>query len=156
MPVILAAALAGCASGFVSEHPVSQAAPPLKPGVHRLQDVDVRPVPIHEVEPEDPPELGSLLTGKATVVFTVGTNGKVTDAAVLQADDVLFGEAAVKAVLKWRFRPAEIKSAPVACRMTLPFTFASPYDYYPGGIPGAPSVPDNPPDDSRPTALSPQ
>jgi TonB family protein len=135
--------LAACSSPeMVTEHPVSQPPPPLKPGVVAVANVQVRPVPIHEVEPADPPELGSILSGQAVVIFTVETNGKVDDASVVQADDVLFGEAALHAIVKWRFRPAQVKSTPVACRMTLPFEFNSPYGYYiddstdPGSFPG--------------------
>jgi len=122
--------LTGCSTdGFVSEHPVANAAPPLKPGVYRIDAVEVKPVATHEVEPDYPIELGSILTGKATVVFTVRADGKTADASVVEADDVLFGEAALKALRKWRFHPAEIKGAPVDCRMSLPFVFTSPYGY---------------------------
>ncbi|HEY3755871.1 MAG TPA: energy transducer TonB [Opitutaceae bacterium] len=148
-------ALSGCAGQeYVSEHPISQEPPPLKPGVVALKNVDVRPVPIHEVEPADPPELGSILTGNALVVFTVGATGKVTDAAVVQADDVLFGEAALAAIVKWKFRPAQIKSEPVACRMTLPFEFNSPYGYYIDDSNDPPGVPGSPPDSAPSKTLS--
>jgi TonB family protein len=127
------AALTGCASpGYVTEHPVDNQISPLKAGVYSVEAVNVRPVATREIEPDYPPELGSILTGKAVVTFTVRTDGKVADASVVEADDVLFGEAAVAAVSKWRFRPAVIKGAPVDCRMTLPFAFTSPYGYYPG------------------------
>jgi len=127
---LVAAAIAGCASpGYVTEHPVDSPAPALKPGVYNFTAVDVRPVATHEVEPDYPPELGSILTGKALVVFTVRTDGKVADPAVVEADDLLFGESAVQAILKWRFRPAKVHGAPVECRMTLPFVFTSPYGY---------------------------
>lgn len=152
--VACAVATAGCAgSGMVAEHPVDQPPPPLKPGVYRVENVAVRPVAVHEVEPPDPPELGSILSGNALVVFTVRPDGKVTDASVLQADDVLFGEAAVKAILKWRFRPAEVNGAPVACRMTMPFTFTAPYGYYIDNSSGPPSTPDSPPSGAHETKM---
>lgn len=129
-----ALAAGGCASQeYVQEHPVSQAIPALKHGVYAAKSVDVKPVPTHEVEPDYPPELGSILTGKATVVFTVRPDGKVTDASVVAADDVLFGESALHAVGKWRFQPALLAGAPVACRLVMPFVFTSPYGYLPGG-----------------------
>jgi TonB family protein len=132
--LIVGTALTGCTnSEFVTEHPVANAVPSPKPGVYPVQTVDVRPVSTHEVEPDDPPELGSILSGKAVVVFTVRADGKVADASVLQADDVLFGEAAVAAISQWRFHPAELKGAPVDCQMTLPFVFTSPYGYGAGG-----------------------
>ena len=156
--VLLACAAATACSNpeFVSEHPVENQIPPLKDGVYSIKSVDVRPVATHEVEPDYPEELGSILTGKAVVVFTVRTDGKVADASVVEADDVLFGEAATAAIRKWRFRPAEVKGAPVACRMTLPFVFDSPYGYYSRG--GAmPDLPNGaPPDGSKQGAIEPR
>lgn len=103
---------------------------PLKAGVFPVGAVDVRPVATRDVEPDFPYELGSVLAGKAVVVFTVRADGKVEDPSIVEADDILFGEAALSAIRKWRFRPAEIKGAPVNCRMTLPFVFMSPYGSY--------------------------
>ena len=138
---LASAAVAGCSNPeYVSENPVVNPVPPLKDGVYSVSAVDVRPVATREVEPDCPPELWSILTGKAVVVFTVRADGKVEDASVVAADDVLYGEAAVSAIRKWRFRPAEVKGAPVACRMTLPFFFSSPYGTYPRGD----SMPDMP------------
>ena len=96
--------MTGCTGPeYVTEHPVDNQIPPLKAGVYSIQAVDVHPISIREIEPDYPPELGSILTGKAVVAFTVRADGKVADAAVVEADDVLFGEAAVAAVRNWRF-----------------------------------------------------
>jgi protein TonB len=131
--------MAGCTgSDFVGENPVANQVPPLKAGVYSLKAVDIRPVATHQIEPDYPFDLESILTGKAVVAFTVRADGKVADTLVVAADDVLFGEAAVAAVRKWRFRPAQVKGAPVDCRMTLPFVFISPYANYPA----ADSMPD--------------
>jgi len=151
---LASAAMAGCMGvDYVTEHPVDNPVPPLKPGVYRMDAVDVRPVATREVEPDFPPRLGSLLTGGAVVVFTVRADGKVADAAVVEADYVLFGEAAVSAVRKWRFRPALVKGSPVDCRMRLPFVFSSPY----GRLPQDGSAPDSPdgapPGDSHATTI---
>jgi TonB family protein len=154
---LAAAAMAGCSgTDFVSERPVDNPVPPLKAGVYRIEAVDVRPVATREVEPDYPPELGSILTGSALVVFTVRADGKVADASVVEADDVLFGEAAVAAVRKWRFHPALVKGAPVDCRMTLPFIFTSPYGRLPqdGSVSDAPNG--SPPDGSHQTAIEPR
>ena len=150
LALLASAALAGCTGPeFVAEHPVENQLPPIKAGVYSIKAVDVRPVATKEVEPDFPRELGSILTGKAVVVFTVRADGKVTDAWIVEADDVLFGEAAVSAIEKWRFRPALVKGAPVDCRMTQPFIFTSPYGYYLQGE----WIPDSshgaPPDGSR-------
>ncbi len=126
------AAAAGCSNPeYVSEHPVENQAQALKAGVYNVRNVDVRPRATREVEPDYPPGLAPILTGKAVVAYTVRADGRVEDAAVVEADDVLFGEAAVSAIRKWRYRPAEVRGAPVDCRMTLPFVFVSPYLSYP-------------------------
>jgi iron complex outermembrane receptor protein len=87
------------------------------------------------------------------VAFIVRASGQVTNITVVQADDVLYGEAAASAVSKWKFSPAQIKGAPVDCRMTLPFIFDSPYGYDSG--PGTESLPsgDRPPDASHPMTI---
>jgi TonB family protein len=149
--------MAGCANPrFISEQPVENQIPPLKAGVHTIESVDVRPVATHEVEPEFPFELESILTGRADVVFTVLADGKVADPSVVEADDILFGEAAISAIRKWRFRPAEVKGAPVACRMTMPFFFSSPGGYYQHGDTGPASPNGSPPDVSQQTTIVPR
>jgi TonB family protein len=134
LTLFAAAAVAGCTSnGFVTEHPVENQIPPLKAGVYTIDAVDVRPFATHQVEPDYPFDLESILTGNAVVVFTVRADGKVADASIVSADDSLFGDAAVAAIRKWLFRPAQVKGAPVDCRMTLPFVFVAPYpNYLPG------------------------
>jgi TonB family protein len=140
--VLLACVAAfGCSTtGYVEEHPVDNRVPPLKDGVLLEDAVEVRPKAIREVEPDYPFRLQSVLTGNAVVVFTVLTDGTVADAAVVEADDVQFGEAALAAIRKWRFKPATIKGVPVECRMTMPFVFVSPYaNFLPGEQATAPS-----------------
>jgi protein TonB len=144
------AAVTGCNNPeYVSENPVANQIQPLKPGVYSVRDVEVRPVATHEVEPDYPPDLEPILTGKAIVAYTVHTDGKVVDASVVEADDVQFGEAAVAAIRKWRYKPARMNGAPVDCRMTLPFVFVSPdinsqYDSTPDQPNHAPLAPPRP------------
>lgn len=157
-PVWIWLALAGLAAGCTglnpSERAVSNMVPPAKLGVYTEDKVDVKPAIISEVQPEFPPDMYGFLTGKATVVFTVGLDGKATDAMVVQADDGEFGAAAMKAITKWRFRPAEVKSKPVPCRMTVPFVFDTPYGYdhsaSDGGLPSGSAPSGAPP----PTSIS--
>ncbi len=154
--LLAAAALAGCASqDGVIEHPVAHALPALKPGVYSVGAVDVRPVAIHQVQPEDPYELYSIPTGTATVAFTVRADGKVADPLVVKADDVLFGESAVVAIRKWRFHPAQVHGASVDCRMSLSFAFASPYGNLYESIGGADAPAGPPPSDSEKLSIVP-
>jgi TonB family protein len=146
--------MAGCENyEYVDEHPVENQIPPLKAGVYSIDSVDVRPVATHQVEPDYPFALESILSGFASVVFTVRADGKVSDASVVRADDVLFGEAALSAIRKWRFRPAQVKGLAVDCRMKLPFYFATPVGMYSRDD----SMPDPPngkaPNDSHPATI---
>jgi periplasmic protein TonB len=125
---LASAAMAGCAGPeFIAEHPVENQVPPLKTGVYSVKTVDVRPVATREVEPDYPFDLSSILTGKAIVVYTVRADGKVADVSVVEADDILFGEAAEAAIRKWRYHPAKLMGEPVDCRLSQTFVFVSPY-----------------------------
>jgi len=146
-PWLLLWLLAGCSGpSYVSEHPVNAQAPEPPPGVFTVEKVEVPPVSTKEVEPDYPPELGAVLTGQATVVFIVRKDGTVSDATVVQADDVAYGRAAVHALSQWHFNPALIKGVPVDCQMSLPFIFDSPYGY--GSIEVGGSLPGSAPDNS--------
>lgn len=149
-------AAAGCSGLGPSEYPVSRMVPALKQGVYTLDTVDVRPVITRQVQPDFPSALDGYLTGKATVVFTVGVDGKATDAMVVEADDGRFGAAALQAIAKWRFKPAQVKSKPVPCRMSVPFFFDSPYGADTDVLSAGPPPDKAPPGDTPSTLLVPQ
>src|SRR4051812_7620746 len=56
------------------------------------------------------------IAGKAHIAFVVGKDGSVVEAQVKRANDIAFGEAAVAAVKKWKFRPATRNGDPIECR----------------------------------------
>jgi protein TonB len=153
--LIALAAMSGCqVSSTESERPVDNPIPAAKPGVYTVKTVDVPPTPTSDKEPAFPQQLNYVVSGMAFVAFTVRTDGSVEDASTVRADDVLFGEAAVAAVLKWRFRPAQLKGVPVDCQMTMPFYFSNTY-----GVSGEESEPASPPgnpSESRSMTLEPQ
>jgi len=152
--LVVSAAVAACSlPGNVIESPVQNLIPALKPGVYTSKMVEVQPVVTKEIQPDYPPELRAIVAGRADLVFTVRADGSVIDPVVVRADDVLFGEAAVTAVLKWKFRPAEVKGAPVDCRITLPFFFSSPYGYDNPYHSDPASSSDGPPAASHQTAI---
>jgi TonB family protein len=128
--LVLSASLIGCAApSNVAIRPVENRIPPLAPGVWDRRRVDLPPVVASMGHPSYPPELlASGIYGTAVVSFTVRVDGAVTDALIVKADDIHFGEAAVQAILKWRFHPASVGGAPVACRTTEIFYFRSPYE----------------------------
>lgn len=56
------------------------------------------------------------------VEFVVGSDGRTRDVKAMRGPQI-FHKAAVDAVLKFRFRPAESNGKKVAVRMTIPITF---------------------------------
>ncbi|HUJ42277.1 MAG TPA: energy transducer TonB [Opitutaceae bacterium] len=65
-------------------------------------------------------------TGKATVVFTITATGAVTNPVLQDATSPEFGDAALKAVSRWRFLPRMKDGQPVASRVALPLIFKPP------------------------------
>lgn len=71
-----------------------------------------------------PPQLlAKGKSGHATVVFTVDDDGHATEIHAESATFPEFGEAAVAAIERWRFRPATLQGAPVQMTMRVPFPF---------------------------------
>ncbi len=67
------------------------------------------------VAPEYPRQaLAEELSGKVKVTYTVGVDGRVTDAAISASSPAgVFDEAALAAVRRWRFKPFVVDGAPV-------------------------------------------
>jgi protein TonB len=144
--LIASAAVAACQNvNRGGSNAVAFEVPPLKPGVYDVKAVDVQPVSTKEFPGEFPPELvRSVVLGKALVVVTVRANGTATDASIVRADDILFGNSAVAAVEKWQFTPAKLNGAPVDCRITVPFYFSNPWGSSQLDQPLSPLPPDFP------------
>jgi len=123
--ILLLATCIGCATAENEarnkvENPI--AATP--PEVYDISQVEVVPVAIKQSAPRYPKELRQQwVSGEGVVIFTVLTDGSVSDASIVRATDVRFGEAAVEAVMKWRFRPAKVGGSPVKCRIMVPIEF---------------------------------
>ncbi len=83
------------------------------------------PVPLTQTEPVYPPSLVKKnIQGVVVVQFIISTDGNVYDAAVVRAPDKLLGEAAVQAVLQWKFRPGMVNGQPVNSLVEVPITFS--------------------------------
>jgi protein TonB len=123
--IAIALLLPGCASTpKVELRPVENRMPPNAPGVYDVSKVTVPPVPTFQARPRYPFELRKAgRGGQGVTLFTVATDGTVKDAMIVQATDVRFGEAALEAVRKWRFRPAQLNGVVVNCRMMVPIVF---------------------------------
>ena len=82
------------------------------------------PVPIRTVPPEVPVSfIRSGESGLVTVKFTVDEKGVVLEPAVVKSTHHILEEPAIKAVLKWRFKPATKDGAAVATHVTIPLKF---------------------------------
>jgi TonB family protein len=81
---------------------------------------------LKSVQPNYPAKaLAGKVEGWVDVEFTIAANGKVQDAAVrANSVPVVFDEAAVKAVLQWRYKPFLRDDKPVPVRTEIRIRFA--------------------------------
>ena len=99
--------------------------PPSGPKVFTLGQLDQPPRARTQHPPVYPHHLRSSgIEGSATVLFTVNDKGQVVDARVVEATQAEFGEAAVRAILRWQFEAGRLHGRPVSFRMTLPVVFS--------------------------------
>ena len=66
------------------------------------------------------------MTGSVLVKFVVDPYGRVANAVVVSSTFPAFDEPALRAVLKWRFKPGTKNGVPAAFRMDIPIEFAPP------------------------------
>lgn len=79
------------------------------------------------VLPEYPPELlRQGVQGTVLVEFTIGTDGKVSQARAVSGKDDLLSEAALQAIGQWVFDPPTKDGNPRAFRARLPLDFRLP------------------------------
>lgn len=84
------------------------------------------PVPMRTVAPEYPTEMqASGMSGIVVLSCAIDEKGLVTEAKVTKTTNEAFNKAAVAAVGKWRFRPAQKDGKPVAVLITLPMKFTN-------------------------------
>jgi TonB family protein len=94
-----------------------------------LAEVGTRspPVPVVTPQPAYPAELKAEgIEGSATVEFVVTETGEVSGVRVTAADHPLFGEAALAAVEKWKFRPGSRDGIAVSQKVSIPIRFTLP------------------------------
>lgn len=86
--------------------------------------LDAHPRTKVQVSPEYPFALRSAgIEGNATIEFDVDATGRVVSARAMSSTHREFEEAAVRAVLKWRFEPGKRHGKPVPFRMVVPIGF---------------------------------
>jgi protein TonB len=85
--------------------------------------VEDKPEPIHQVAPVYPEIARKAgLTGKIFLKFLVGKDGRVSNVEVLRGQEI-FRQAAIDAIMQFKFKPARQNDKPVAVWMTQPITF---------------------------------
>lgn len=98
--------------------------PPSDPGrVYDIKSVEVPPVPIEAPKP-DYPEYAreAWITGRVVSQLLVRPDGSVARVRVTSGIKIL-GDAAEKALYRWRFRPAKVNGRPVAVWVEIPINF---------------------------------
>ena len=74
-----------------------------------------------------PPDLMAekVKRGNAVVEFVVDPGGNVIDAYVVSTTHPSFGEAALQALVQWKFIPGIQSGKPTATVMKMPFSFTN-------------------------------
>jgi protein TonB len=82
-------------------------------------------VPTDVIEPDYPPQCRRLgIEGKVRVKVLVGTNGRAKEVVVdTSSGDVLLDQAALEAVRKWRFEPAQRDGKEIQAWLAVPIRF---------------------------------
>lgn len=100
---------------------VVQVAPNFKA---KVQNNSKQPEAVSRKEPIYPAAMrNSGLVGEVTLQFIVNTDGKVIEPTVLRSNNPGFEQAAIEAILKWKFKPGTVDGMPVKTRMQLPISF---------------------------------
>jgi protein TonB len=87
--------------------------------------VDINPVPVKTPPPDYPLTLKREGTaGLVAVSVVIDETGVVTSATVAKSSNSGFDEAAMDAVKKWKFKPAQKDGVPVKMKVTIPIRFS--------------------------------
>ncbi|MCE5248812.1 TonB family protein [bacterium] len=91
--------------------------------VYELHLVQEPPVQTEVVKPEYPKAaLEAKIHGTVFVRALIGTDGTVEKAEIVKGPDAL-QDAALKAVLQWKFKPAKMNDKAVRCWVSIPVRF---------------------------------
>ena len=82
------------------------------------------PVPVRMVPPDVPASFThATTTGLVTINFLVDDKGNVQEAKIVKSTHPELEAPALKAIVKWRFKPAKKDGVAVAVRVTIPIKF---------------------------------
>jgi protein TonB len=116
--------IGGVAGATGSGPAVEPAVPPAAAGPFRVGDGIERPRKVKHVKPVYPvPAQSARVGGNVLIEATIGVDGRVHNARVLQSIAVL-DQAALDAVRQWEFEPSRVNGVPVAVTMVIVVTFA--------------------------------
>ena len=116
--------IGGVAGGTGSGLEVEAAPLPAAAGPLRVGDGIARPRKVRHVKPVYPvPAMSARVGGNVLIEATIGVDGKVHNARVLQSI-ALLDQAALDAVRQWEFEPSRVDGVPVAVTMVIVVTFA--------------------------------
>src|SRR5688572_14768863 len=114
-------AVAGATGSGLSVEP---AQPPATPGPLRVGEGIAQPRKTKHVKPVYPlPAMSARVGGNVLIEATIGADGKVHNARVVNSIAVL-DQAALDAVRQWEFEPSRVNGVPVAVTMVIIVTFA--------------------------------
>lgn len=90
-----------------------------------VTEVDVRPWPLVQIEPEYPANIRPQVAGRALLLVMIGRNGLVDQVRVLVSEPgIEFGQAAKAAFEQARFTPAEVQGQPAPAYLTIEVNFS--------------------------------
>jgi TonB family protein len=99
------------------------------------RSIEVPPKLIKAVKPVYPSVLRRhRVAGEVVVRFVVDKDGNTADLTIISSTHKLMEEAAIDAVLKWKFNPALKNGKPAAARMQLPVVFAFQEESFTGAV----------------------
>jgi TonB family protein len=85
--------------------------------IQDLQEKGTLPKPLKQEPPTYPRNMRLAgLAGKVLVEFVIDTQGLVQNPVVVRSNNPWFERPAIEAILKWRFKPAEMEGTPVKVR----------------------------------------
>jgi TonB family protein len=94
----------------------------LEDRIYTINEIDRRPDPIGEKQPELPYYL-TLENGRVELQLIVNRDGSTRNVNIVQASNADMGNICLESVAKWRFKPGTKAGEPVNVSLKLPFVF---------------------------------